>query len=44
MMTANYRTEELTEGTWADFEKLFSGGGGLDSTCTSWCGCTCWLS
>ena len=25
-MTPNYRTEELSEGTWSDFEKLFSCG------------------
>lgn len=33
-MTPKYRTEELSEGTWSDFEKLFSGGGGWDFC---WC-------
>ena len=33
-MTPNYRTEELSERTWPDFEKLFSGGGGWDFC---WC-------
>jgi len=33
-MTPTYRTEELSERTWPDFEKLFSGGGGWDFC---WC-------
>jgi len=33
-MTPHYRTEELSERTWPDFEKLFSGGGGWDFC---WC-------
>ncbi|MBV9600056.1 MAG: GNAT family N-acetyltransferase [Chloroflexi bacterium] len=33
-MTLNYRVEELSERTWPDFEKLFSGGGGWNFC---WC-------